>query len=85
MIRLLIADDETSACDDMIRCIDWDKYGIEIIGVAADGPFLPGTSTLHTARGDRAFSAEGSRGKIASERDHSTVGQTVSCAPLSCS
>ena len=37
MIRLLIADDETSACDDMIRCIDWDKYGIEIIGVAADG------------------------------------------------
>ena len=38
MIRLLIADDETSACNDMIRCIDWDKYGIEIIGVAADGP-----------------------------------------------
>lgn len=37
MIRLLIADDETSACNDMIRCIDWDKYGIEIVGVAADG------------------------------------------------
>lgn len=38
MIRLLIADDEISACNDMIRCINWDKYGIEIIGVAGDGP-----------------------------------------------
>lgn len=38
MIRLLVADDEISACNDMIRCIDWDKYGIEIAGVARDGP-----------------------------------------------
>ena len=37
MIRVLIADDETSACNNMIRCIDWDKYGIQIVGVAADG------------------------------------------------
>ena len=37
MIRLMIADDETSARDDMIQYIDWIKSGITVIGTADDG------------------------------------------------
>jgi len=37
MIRMMIADDEIFARNDMINYIDWQKYGIEIVGVASDG------------------------------------------------
>lgn len=37
MFRLLIAEDELETCENMIACIDWGRYGFEIVGVANDG------------------------------------------------
>ena len=37
MFRLIIADDEPDARDDMIACIDWAANGIEIVGTADNG------------------------------------------------
>lgn len=38
MLRLLIADDEREARDNMIRCIDHLQNGFTVLGVASDGP-----------------------------------------------
>lgn len=37
MFRLIIADDEMDARDNMIACIDWAANGLEIVGIAGDG------------------------------------------------
>lgn len=37
MFRLIIADDEMDARDNMIACIDWAANGLEIVGTAGDG------------------------------------------------
>jgi len=37
MFKLIIADDELDARDNMIACINWAQYGLEIVGVAGDG------------------------------------------------
>lgn len=37
MLRIVIADDENTARDNMIECIDWESHGITIIGIASDG------------------------------------------------
>ncbi|MBQ6595851.1 MAG: response regulator [Clostridia bacterium] len=53
MITLLIADDERTARDHMIACIDWAKLGLEIIGVAGDG--LTAWELMRSGRPDLAL------------------------------
>ena len=38
MLRLLIADDERKARDNMIRCIDHLQNGFTVLSAASDGP-----------------------------------------------
>lgn len=37
MLRVIIADDDCSTRDKIIRFIDKEKYGIQIVGAASDG------------------------------------------------
>ncbi len=37
MLKLIIADDEMDARDNMIACINWEQHGLEIAGTAGDG------------------------------------------------
>lgn len=37
MLKLIIADDEMDARDNMIACINWEQHGLEIAGIAGDG------------------------------------------------
>lgn len=37
MIKILLADDETSSRDAIIQYIDWEGHGLELVGAAGDG------------------------------------------------
>ena len=37
MLKVMIADDEERICKLIIALVDWEKMGMEVIGVAHDG------------------------------------------------